>query len=216
MENLNEALREAAKSGNDTQLEALLLNVECSALNKGLGGIDALMCAAYSGHTSCLKRLLPVSNPLAKDDDGWTALMWATRNGKPSCVEMLLAVSEVSAVDRWNINALMWAARIESDACLKLLIPLSDVCFLADHGGLTALMWAASSGYTKGVQCLLPVSDPLVKNSRGETASDVATEKGHLQLARLIDAYVLAMRELKVFDSSISRGVATKRASLRV
>ncbi|MDF1504895.1 ankyrin repeat domain-containing protein [Roseisolibacter sp. H3M3-2] len=56
-------------------------------------------------------------------------------------------------------------------------------------GNLTALMSAASWGRVGIARLLLARgADPLLENDRGETARDLATRAGHLDVARLLEA----------------------------
>ena len=54
------------------------------------------MWAARNGTTACVDILLPVSDPLARDNDGWTALMYAADGGYEACLQLLLPVSDIS------------------------------------------------------------------------------------------------------------------------
>ena len=99
MNSINEQLRVAAESGDEAEVEALLLNPKCDPLSKddNKDGMTAVMIAASNGHEACLQLLLPVSDPLAKDHWGGTALMHAASDGHASCVNILLPLSDISA-----------------------------------------------------------------------------------------------------------------------
>ena len=63
------------------------------------------MLASF-GHPGCAELLLPVSDPMAGDTDGWTALMWAASSGNETCVALLLPCSDVTATNQSGVTAL--------------------------------------------------------------------------------------------------------------
>lgn len=73
MGDLDYKLRKAAEMGDAVELKVLLLQAQCNPGSKGYGGMTALMHAAYSGDTDCVKLLLPVSNVLWCDHAGRSA-----------------------------------------------------------------------------------------------------------------------------------------------
>lgn len=85
----------------------------------------------------------------AKDNDGFTALHWAAWSGMPQST--ILLVSEGGL----DLNA-------------------------QENSGYTPLMLAALRGNAAAVRLLLELgADPAVKNAEGQTALDIATEKGN-------------------------------------
>ena len=62
------------------------------------------MYAAINGNIPCLKLLLPVSDALATDNDGWTTLMYAATGGNASCLELSLPVSDMLAKDKASLT----------------------------------------------------------------------------------------------------------------
>lgn len=55
-----------------------------------------LMTAAKSGGDECLRLLLPLSDPSARDEDGWQALTWAIHHGSIACARVLLPLTDLS------------------------------------------------------------------------------------------------------------------------
>ena len=104
------------------------------------------MHATSSGKDTCVRLLLPVSDALAKDKDGWTALMWAAGSGFEGCVSLLLPASDALAPDNEGWTALIQAAHAGEEACVKILLPASDA-LARDESGLTAKDWAYKGGY---------------------------------------------------------------------
>ena len=105
MDSINEELRVAAESGDEAEVEALLLNSKCDPLSTDKYGMTPLMCAAYGGHEACFQLLLPVSDASTKNNHDWTALMYAAHGGYDSCVRLLLPVSDALAKDNENKTA---------------------------------------------------------------------------------------------------------------
>ncbi|ABO54995.1 Ankyrin [Burkholderia vietnamiensis G4] len=103
-----------------------------------------LMSAARLGYLSCVKALLPLSDPSARDSNGATALMHAASSTEPG-----------------------------APACLRHLLPLSDVD-ARDEEGNTALMRAVRQGQVEGVRALLRLSDVAQRNANGEDAVTLA------------------------------------------
>lgn len=65
----------------------------------------ALQHAAQRGHAECVRRLIPVSDPLAEES---MALRWAALYGNAGCVALLLPVSDALALrgDNSSMSAL--------------------------------------------------------------------------------------------------------------
>ncbi|CAJ3068942.1 ankyrin repeat domain-containing protein [Burkholderia pseudomallei] len=61
------------------------------------GGRPPLIVAAMAGSVDCVHLLLPVSDPNAVDDDGWSALTWAVDRRHEACTRALLPYSDIRA-----------------------------------------------------------------------------------------------------------------------
>ena len=144
--NINEKLWAAAEGGHAIELEALLREPGCDALTRNNRGWTALMWAAYCGHESCVRLLLPVSDASSTDENGLTALMRAAHEGHEACVGRLRTVSDALARDNDGATALMRASFYGHEACMKLLLPVSNAR-AKDRSGLTASAHAQKVGH---------------------------------------------------------------------
>ena len=109
MEDINERLREAARTGSEAELKALLRDPGCDALAKDSKGRTALMWAACMGDDPCVQLLLPVSDARAKNKNGQTALMYAAYREHEACIRLLLPVSDALAKDEAGRTSSCWA-----------------------------------------------------------------------------------------------------------
>lgn len=180
-----------------TQLNRRLLHAaelgDCQAIEEALAGGArvapiALQKAALGGHESCVRRLIPLTDPLDSDS---LALRWAAGNGHSACVSLLIPVSDPLAQDSL---ALRWSAEAGHALCVRLLLPFSDA--RADNS--QALYWAAHYGNAECVALLLPQSDPTAIWGEESTAAEVARNNGFNDIANMIDAFAQA-RELAAF-----------------
>jgi hypothetical protein len=181
---LNDRLRQAAAGGD---LPALIQALEDGADAKE-DDSWALLEAAQNGHGECVKLLIPVSDPLARQS---YALRWAAYGGCADCVKLLIPVSD--PMEHESL-ALFEAARCGHVDCVRMLIAVSDP--LARNS--VALRWAAVKGQADCVALLLPASDPLAVGDDGLAAAGLAKSQGHTKVARMIEAFI----EAKALSSS--------------
>jgi ankyrin repeat protein len=124
------------------------------------------------------------------DKEWHTPLMRAALAGDTEAVKVLAAKGEdVNAQDHAGRTALMFAViNMHTDAVSALLDLGADVNVRARDGG-TALMLAASCGDEGLTRLLLDkgadVSGRYV--ATGKTAADLAAEKGHAAIVKLLD-----------------------------
>lgn len=138
-----------------------------------------LLCyAAKTGNTEEVCRLIPLSDPKARDSQ---ALKLAASNGHTECVKLLIPVSGISSEAlRWaGSEALRWAAYYGHTQCVELLIPVCN----PKADGSRALQWAAERGHTECVKLLIPTSDPKEDGSR---ALQMAARHGHTPCVELL------------------------------
>lgn len=76
------ALFLAAMAGQAGMVE--LLATQKAANVRGPREMTSLMAAAARGDLGCVEALLPLSDPLAMDENGWDALMWAVASRQES------------------------------------------------------------------------------------------------------------------------------------
>lgn len=111
-----------------------------------------LMYVAERGDAVEVQRLIPISNPKAKNSE---ALHSATIYGHARCVELLLPVSDLQADGNY---CLQMAARNGHTQCVELLIPIVN----PKANNSYALCVAVRHGHTQCVELLYPVSEPMV------------------------------------------------------
>ncbi|EET02696.1 Protein 21.1 [Giardia duodenalis ATCC 50581] len=175
----------------------------------------ALMSAAQSGHTECVKLLIEKESGM-QDKDGRTALMLAAINGHIECVKLLLEKEKgTKTTYEWcgcllGSTSLILAAQNGRDEAVKLLMAhedgasgwtnliyaayLGDVDAIMDNfhqinckdiTGMTALMWAAHRGHTECVKPLLE-KEAGMQAENGWTALMFAAYNGNVGCARLL------------------------------
>ncbi|ENB4188296.1 ankyrin repeat domain-containing protein [Stenotrophomonas maltophilia] len=158
--------------------------------------VFALALAAEEGLLNVVRKLVPLTEPSAKDS---MALVCAARAGRKDVVELLLPVSDALADHS--------AALYEASACghadvVKLLIPHSDPYDKDSR----ALAQAAHGGHLRVVKLLLPVSSSIICATQifPAAAGHGATEVVKLMLkAKLPDA---AHTYAAAFDLAASKG----------
>lgn len=131
-----------------------------------------LMLAAGNGRADCVAILLPLSDPLVVDQDGFSALMLAAAKGHADCISLLLPVSNPLATSSHGRDALMIAAGLpgpEALDCCKALLPASNP-LASNYQEKTALIFAAQAQSLQVVELLAPVSNPRHASASGETA----------------------------------------------
>ena len=118
--------------------------------------MNALIVAAYDGHTACVQSLLVARARVdSKTRFGRTALMWAAYRGYDACVQQLVdAQADLEVVDAESKNALPYAAEKGNPAGVHLLIAgKADLEVKGEHKG-SALIVAAYEGHSVRVRFL--------------------------------------------------------------
>ena len=187
------ALHLAASKGLVAEVRYLCTKMKDQLNAKGNYGWTALMHAAFTGHTDCLKALLQqegiqVNATLKK---GSTALMLAAQKGHTDCLKALLQQEgiQVNAKHPHGRTALMFAAVTGHTECLKALLQQEGIQVNAkETKGFTALMLAAYNGHTECLEALLQRDDIQVnaKDPNGRTALMLAAQNGHTDCLELL------------------------------
>jgi ankyrin repeat protein len=187
----------AVQMDDATTVRTLLRVVDPNSVNP-VGGEPALVLAAREGSMNVLKALLadPRIQVDAQAMNGNTALMMAAYKGNQPAVEALLAKG--AAVDRPGWTALHYAAASGSDAIAGLLLEHGarvDAVAPGDKGAYTPLMMAAREGHQDSALFLLDHgADPLLRNSEGLSAAQIAERADHKSIAAAIQARQKARR----------------------
>jgi ankyrin repeat protein len=144
--------------------------------------------AAYRGDVEAMRQFLDDGFPVnAGNEVGYTALMGAARGASVDVTRFLLSRgARAMLADKRGYTALHWAvAQPVRDSSRQV----SCLCALLDAGaapnaqneeGITPLMNAAWFGCRDSVRELLRRgADPLMRDSKGRIARDLASERGH-------------------------------------
>lgn len=159
---------------------------------KAHGG-QSLHDAALVNDTARIEALLKVA-PWAIDmlsPDGWTALHLASYIGADAAVICLLdrganaRAWARSFEQNYAIHAAAAGHRIGKDAFARLIAATGVDA--VQKQGYTALMIAAGGNFTQGVEVLLAAgADRKIKLPDGKTAADLARDRGHADLAKML------------------------------
>ena len=179
----------AAKAGRVERVIALL--AEGAKVNsRDRNGDSPLNMAAAKGNIALADVLLKAGADVdLANVAGVTPLMGSAFNGHAGIVRKLLAAgAKISPVDRVTKNAATYAAGSGCSECLSELIKAGTLVNAPLDNNLTLLMWAAAYGQDKTVRLLLAEgADRSLKDNRNKTASDMARDGKHLEVAGMID-----------------------------
>ena len=151
----------AAKRGDVPKLRTLLwAMVDIEACDNAQR--TSLMWVAMKGHTKCTRILIEAGGDLTAENGpmlgGMPSLMLAAANGRPECTRVLIeAGSDLTAKSNGNEQR-------------------------------TSLMYAAWKGHAECTQMLIEAgSDLTAKDMRGNTAKDIARNRGHTPVVILLE-----------------------------
>jgi ankyrin repeat protein len=186
------ALMAAAAAGRQDVAKSLLdENAKPDLQNKE--GSTALILAATANRPDMV-RLLVESNAdvRIKDRKNWTALMKAVYEGYAAVVNVLLETShDQLSRDGQLDRALSVAALLGNNEIVRMLLDRGVNVNAAIENHQTALMYAATGGKTETVSLLLDRgADPRMVNTESESASILALQRGHPDIAKLIDSHI--------------------------
>jgi ankyrin repeat protein len=151
--------------------------------------------AAYRGDVAALSRFLDDGFPInAGNEVGYTALMGASRGESVEMIQMILSRGGQAALaDKRGYTALHWAvAQAPVDParqlqCVRMLIDAGADTNARNEGAITPLMNAAWFGCRDSVTELLKRgADASVRDAKGRTARENASERGHKDIAELL------------------------------
>ena len=151
--------------------------------------------AAYRGDVDAIRRFIEDGfSPNAGNDIGYTALMGAARGERLDVIRLLLSHGGTAELaDQRGCTALHCiVAQPVNDAskqvaCLRALLDAGADPNARSEEGITPLMKAAWFGCTDSARELLKCgADPLLRDSKGRSARDLASEQGHKDLEDLL------------------------------
>ncbi|MDP3070400.1 MAG: ankyrin repeat domain-containing protein [Opitutaceae bacterium] len=156
---------------------------------------DGLILAAARGALPFVRRLIAEGVPVdATNDVNHTALMAAAWNSQTAVVTFLLSIG--ANVNRRNahgytpLHCSVATPSAKPDLqreCARLLLDRGAEVAALDHEGGTPLMSAAWFGCLPAVQLLLERgASASTMNKRGQTAADLAQQRGHATVARVL------------------------------
>lgn len=169
--------------GNSTAFRRYLDDgITVIVLHNGASDPDAIA-------SSVARLMLEESASGSAQSDLWDA---ATSGDLTAAQTALSAGADAKALDtrssRNGRYALNWAAIDNHPDMIRLLLAHGAAIDAQNSTGFTALHHAAESGAAAAAQALLAAgANPAIRNANGETASDVARRKGHMDIANLID-----------------------------
>lgn len=151
--------------------------------------------AAYRGDVDSVKSFIDDGfRPNIGNEVGYTALMGAARGASLEVIRLLLSHGGQAALaDKRGYTALHWAVAqsaaepMRQVACLRALIDAGANPNARNEDGTTPLMNAAWFGCGDSVQELLRRgADSSMRDSKGRSARDLASERGHKAVEELL------------------------------
>uniref|UniRef100_A0A8R1TV01 Palmitoyltransferase n=1 Tax=Onchocerca volvulus TaxID=6282 RepID=A0A8R1TV01_ONCVO len=182
-----------AAINNRLSVTRILLDRGCNV--NAIGGVLAstpLHWAARHGHTHMVALLVAHGADLHLSDvEGFTPLHVAVQFGRTSTAAYLIAAGQsVDERDETMMTPAMWAAyKVFSRDPLQMLITMgADLSCTDTTYANTALHWAVIQGNHSAVNVLIKYNAELVvRNRDNETPRDIATRRGDVISARILE-----------------------------
>ncbi len=128
----------------------------------------------------------------ARSKDGFTALHFASYFGQPAAARMLIengAAVDAVAANPTRVMPLHSAASARNLEAVRLLLEHGAPVNARQQSGWAAIHAAAQNGDRPMVELLLKNgADPKIANADAKTPADVARDKGHHEIAALLEA----------------------------
>jgi ankyrin repeat protein len=198
-------LLNAVKSGDVERVRLLLAQGVDPNLKDSVGNTP-LSWATVNGNIEMVKLLLEhkADPDIADKVMNITSLYQAAADikeeeGEIEKVKLLLKYgADPNIVDTDNVTPLYWAADNGNTEMVKLLLEHKADPNIADKpDNITPLHLAADNGNTEIVKLLLKYgADKTLATKKGETAADIARERGHEALATLIESYIPSLQHV--------------------
>lgn len=149
-----------------------------------LSGDTPLSIALRSDMPRLASMLLPGSDLLHADSDGWSVLGDAAAAGHMEVLRAAAAVDDPRATRHpGGVTALMQAAERGRMEAIEFLVPLSDLA-ARDRFGLGALEWAAKGWSLEALDFMLSAGLPVDPPGDGSTALMVAASRNRAKLVQ--------------------------------
>ena len=127
----------------------------------------------------------------SRSADGFTALHFAGFFGQPESARVLIgagAAVDAVAANPMKVMPLHSAASARNLEAARLLLEHGAPPNARQQGGWAPIHAAAQNGDRPMIELLLRhAADPKLANDEGKTAAMVASEKGHLEIAALLE-----------------------------
>jgi ankyrin repeat protein len=147
--------------------------------------------AAALGCLNRLKQCLPASAINSRSKDGFTALHFACFFGQPDAARLLLergAAVDAVATNPTQVMPLHSAASSRNLEAARLLLERGAPVNARQQAGWVPIHAAAQNGDRPMVELLFQHgADPKLVNDQGKTSAMVAREKGHAEIATLLE-----------------------------
>ncbi|XP_046560093.1 palmitoyltransferase AKR1-like isoform X3 [Haliotis rubra] len=180
-------LHVACREGNLAEVKRILDTGRADVNCRSVDGMTPVMWAALGGHRDVVELLVSRGADVSLvDDNGDNILHCACMVGDRKTVEFVLSLDVVDINSRgWRSNTpVMEAAEGGHRDVVELLVSRGADVSLVDDDGNNILHCACMVGDRKTVEFVLSQDgvDINVRNNDGETAADVARDRGHHQL----------------------------------
>lgn len=192
----SDELIQAVLDRNIIKVEALLKdkNIDINA-NDSRFDANPLDVATFQGFNEIVTKLLAMPNIDVNvvNPYGYTPLMGAIEKGHSEVVEKLLEMPEIDLNFKNNgsLTALHWAVYQNKNDIVKKLLAHQSGTIDVNSKDWTPLHIASYFGYSKIVDQLLTISniDINIKNDLGQTALDLAIQRGHNEIVEKLNVY---------------------------
>jgi len=196
---LEDALRMAAKKGDASKVQAILIKEPNTINAADEDGWTALMWASKNGKIRTVKLLLNNGANVQSQEQfkHFSPIILAADNGHDDVVQVLInKKANIETADEWGRTSLMLAASKGKYPMVQFLLRKKAIVNKQDSKGDSPLTWAVREAYSgpedadnryATVQLLLAHGAKKdVINNKGETALDLARANGYPEIEQLM------------------------------
>ena len=215
---MEQALIEAVKAGKLDEVRRLVSATPSLAGARDANGVSAILLATYHGHRDVASALVDMGAPvdifeasaigrtdrilaLLDEDparvsafapDGFYPLGLAAFFGQLDAVRVLIAAGadvQATARNAFKVQPVHAAAGSRNLDILRAVLEAGGNPNVPQQQGFVPLHEAATSGNRAMAELLIKHgANPRLANDAGKTSIDLATEKGHIELATYLGA----------------------------